>query len=200
MTDLERDDVLENETSDGSLLCMYKAGDPDAAERFCRRYVARLEGLARANFSGRLAAKVDAEDIVQSVFRRFFQAVDEGKYDVPRGSDLWSLLMVIGLNRVRWEENHHRAARRDLRRTVHFGEQGWANLLDNRCTAESRELMELMLEEVLEPLPEQYRRVAALRMENRDVEEIAERIARSKRTTERILQDIRAQLRHLLEP
>lgn len=185
--------------SDGSLLWQYKSGDAAAAEVLCRRYVKRLEGLARANFSDRLTTKIDAEDIVQSVFRRFFQAVDQGKYDVPRGADLWSLLMVIGLNRVRSEELHHRAARRDMRRTLHFDEQGWATLLDANCSAESRELMELMLDELLEPLPEQYRQVVAMRMENREVSEIAEAIGRSKRSTERILQDIRERLRHLLD-
>jgi RNA polymerase sigma-70 factor (ECF subfamily) len=184
--------------SDGSLLWLYKSGDADAAEILCRRYVSRLEGLAHANFSGRLTTKIDAEDIVQSVFRRFFQAVDQGKYDVPRGADLRSLLMVIGLNRVRSEELHHRAARRDMRRTLHFDEQGWATLLDANCSAESRELMELTLEELLEPLPEQYRQVVAMRMENREVAEIADAIGRSKRSTERMLQDIRERLRHLL--
>jgi RNA polymerase sigma-70 factor (ECF subfamily) len=197
--EMESSDETEREASDGSLLWMYKGGDADAAETLCRRYVSRLQGLARANFSDRLANQVDAEDIVQSVFRRFFQAVDQGKYDVPRGADLWSLLMVIGLNRVRTEELHHRAARRDMRRTLQFDEQGWAALLDAHCNAESRELMELMLEELLEPLPELYRQVVALRLENWEVEEIAQRIGRSKRSTERMLQDIRAKLQQLLE-
>ena len=52
-----------------------------------------------------------------SVFRRFFQATRRDDYVAPGGEDLWDLLLVITLNRVRSEQAFQRAAKRDVRRT-----------------------------------------------------------------------------------
>ncbi len=48
-----------------------------------------------------LAGRVDADDIVQSVFRTFFRRVAKGDYEVPDGEELWKLFLVIALNKVR---------------------------------------------------------------------------------------------------
>ena len=54
--------------------------------------------------------------------------------------------------------------------------------------------------EALEQLPEHLVRVIRLRMEGFEVAEIAKRVARSKRTVERLLQEALVQLRGLLHP
>src|SRR5438067_12874851 len=82
--------------SDRSLLRRLRGGSEDAATQLYRRYAHRLRALARANTSAHLARRVDAEDIVQSVFRIFFAAASQGLYDVPAGEDPWKLLLVIG--------------------------------------------------------------------------------------------------------
>jgi hypothetical protein len=74
-----------------------QAGNETAASRLYARYVARLRSLARAKLSADLTRRVDAEDIVQSVFRRFFHAARKGSYAAPAGEDLWNLLLVITL-------------------------------------------------------------------------------------------------------
>jgi DNA-directed RNA polymerase specialized sigma24 family protein len=53
--------------------------------------------------------------------------------------------------------------------------------------------------EALERLPPHHRRVVQLRLEGRDVAEIAQTIQRARRTTERILQELRFRLADLLE-
>ena len=42
-------------------------------------------------------------------------ACSQGDYDVPPGEELWGLLLVIALNKIRTEETFHRAAKRDVR-------------------------------------------------------------------------------------
>src|SRR5205823_9703271 len=104
--------------SDRSLLRRLRSGSEDAATQLYRRYAHRLRALARANTSTQLARRVDAEDIVQSVFRIFFTAASQGLYDVPAGEDLWKLLLVIALNKIRAEGVFHQAAKRDVRATA----------------------------------------------------------------------------------
>src|SRR5262249_21906478 len=110
--------------SDHSLLLEARHGNEEAAAALFLRYAPRLRDLARACFSPDLARRLDTEDIVQSVFSAFFRGVNRGQYDVPAGEELWKLLVVIALNKIRAHGNYHRAARRDVRRTV--GEQGFA--------------------------------------------------------------------------
>src|SRR3954466_1386611 len=121
MTESARDGPAPDATtapSDRSLLRRLRGGSEDAATQLYRRYAHRLRALARANTSAHLARRVDAEDIVQSVFRIFFTAASQGLYDVPAGEDLWKLLLVIALNKIRTEGDFHQAAKRDVRTTA----------------------------------------------------------------------------------
>src|SRR5215471_16211688 len=94
--------------SDGSLLRRFRTGNPGAAEQLYQRYSDRVRTLVRTNVSRALSRRLDADDIVQSVFRRFFEAARQGRYLLPAGEELWNLLMVIILNRLRSEEQFHR--------------------------------------------------------------------------------------------
>src|SRR5262249_38717285 len=104
--------------SDHSLLRRLRTGDQDAATQLYLRYAQRLQLLAPAECSAELARRVDMEDIVQSVFCSFFRGVSDGYYDIPAGEELWKLLLVIALNKIRAKGAFHRAARRDVRQTV----------------------------------------------------------------------------------
>jgi RNA polymerase sigma-70 factor (ECF subfamily) len=87
--------------SDHSLLRRLRRGQGDAFTLLYLRYAERLRALAAAQSSPRLAARVDPEDIVQSVFRTFFRRAAQGQYDVPEGEEIWKLLLVIALNKIR---------------------------------------------------------------------------------------------------
>ena len=56
-----------------------------------------------------------------------------------------------------------------------------------------------MIQEALEHLPLEYREIVQLRIEGYEVEEIAARSNRAKRTVERILQEARKRLGALLQ-
>jgi DNA-directed RNA polymerase specialized sigma24 family protein len=59
-------------------------------------------------------------------------------------------------------------------------------------------LLEVMVEDVLGQLPAPHRELVELRIQGHEVAELARRTGRSKRTVERILQDVRNRLRQLL--
>src|SRR5215213_3826967 len=103
------------EPSDRSLLFRLKGGQQDAATQLYMRYAQRLRALVRSRCSSQLSRRLEPDDIVQSVFRRFFRRVLQGDYDVPPGEELWGLLLVIALNKIRTEEAFHRAGKRDVR-------------------------------------------------------------------------------------
>ena len=87
-------DNSASEPSDGSLLRRLRKGEQDAATRLYLRYAKRLHGLATAQTGQDLKSRVDAEDIVQSVFRTFFRRAQEGHYEVPDGEEIWKLFLV----------------------------------------------------------------------------------------------------------
>src|SRR5437868_1914055 len=58
--------------------------------------------------------------------------------------------------------------------------------------------LQVVVQEALERLSPQHRRVVELRIEGHEVNEIARKTERSKRTVERVLQEARQQLRDLL--
>lgn len=183
------------ELTDQSLLRRWRSGDEDAATAIYARYASQLRRLAERRSSPALATRVEADDIVQSVFRTFFRRARERQYDVPNSDDLWRLFLVIGLNKIRNAAAHHQAAKRDVRQTVSAVE---AMIPDGRDD-ESHVILNMVIEESLAAMPESSRTVIRLRLENREVQEIADRTGRSKRSVERILQQYREQLRVLFD-
>ena len=149
--------------------------------------------LADRSTGDDLSTRFDAEDIVQSVFRTFFRRVADGHYMIPEGEELWKLLLVIALNKVRLIAEHHRALKRDVSQTQSIGDR------DVGERAEASEVLKLTIEDVLTTLPEFHREVVHYRINGYEIAEIAEKVSVSRRSVERILQAFRARLRTQLE-
>jgi RNA polymerase sigma-70 factor, ECF subfamily len=179
--------------TDGSLLRHLAHGQEAAAAALYRRYAERIRALARAKFPDHLNNRVDPDDVVQSVFRAFFESARKGLYHVPDGDTLWSLLAVVTLNKVRSLHVFHAAARRDARATVDWTSDATQGDVENDSA-----LMELAVRDVLDHLPEPERIVVELRLEGYEVTEIAGRTGRSKRSVERSLQKAREHLGELM--
>ena len=79
--------LTEQLPSDGSLLRRFRTGSAGAAEQLYRRYSDRIRTLVRSNLSRGLSRRIEADDIVQSVFRRFFEAARQGRYLLPAGEE-----------------------------------------------------------------------------------------------------------------
>jgi RNA polymerase sigma-70 factor (ECF subfamily) len=187
-------DPQPESVSDRSLLRRFRHGQTDASTALYLRYAGRLRAIAAARSSPALRRRVEPDDIVQSVFRTFFRRVNLGQYAVPNGEEIWKLLLVIALNKVRSSGEYHRAAKRDLRRTT--GGASFERTVESEATQDesSLNLLRMVVEELLQNLPEAHRRMIELRIEGHEVADIATAVQRSKRTVERVLQDFRQQL------
>jgi RNA polymerase sigma-70 factor (ECF subfamily) len=191
---LQRTPLPHTGLPDQELLERYRQGDRDAATTLYFRYAHRLEALSREKCSHDLASRLDADDIVQSVFRSFFRVARNGLYKVPAGADLWRLLLVIALNKIRAQGAYHRAAKRDVRMTCHLEACDQVAGGRRRDADSAEAFLELVAAEALDGLPDHVREMARLRLEGYEVAEIAEKVGRSKRTVERLLQECRKHL------
>jgi RNA polymerase sigma factor (sigma-70 family) len=126
----------------------------------------------------------------------FFTAAQQNSYDIPATADLWNLISVIALNKIRAMAAFHRAAKRDVRLTAALHQ----DLAEQRIKGrEGLELSQALIQEALDSLPGRQRQILELRLQSYTVEEISRRIQRSKRTVERNLQGARDQLIILLQ-
>ncbi|HEV3143377.1 MAG TPA: RNA polymerase sigma factor [Gemmataceae bacterium] len=199
LEDLEPTQVV-SEPTDQQLLEELRNGGHEAATVLYRRYAKRLRQLIRSKCSAALARRLDADDILQSVFHAFFKGAKGGCYQVPAGEELWPLLLVIALNKIRTQGSFHRAAKRDVRLTCGLDDSKvLKQSVQELETHEPMPLLQLVANEALERIPPSQREIIELRVAGHEVEQIAQIVGRSKRTVERILQSCRQQLSELLE-
>jgi RNA polymerase sigma-70 factor, ECF subfamily len=178
--------------TDESLLRRYQSGDETAATDIYLRYAHRLRALARQYCTPNFASRFDADDVLQSVFRAFFHGARRRVYAVPPEGELWGLLMVLAINKIRTLVGHHRAGKRAVGQTslVPDLDSHPATATDDSAAA----LLRMVLDEQMAALPESNRLIIRLRTEGYEVSEIAQQTGRSRRTVERVLQDFRARL------
>jgi RNA polymerase sigma-70 factor (ECF subfamily) len=186
------------EPSDRSLLRRIQQGQSDASTTLYLRYAESLLSIAAAQASPALAQRVDPEDIVQSVFRTFFRRVQLGQYSVPEGEELWKLLLVIALNKVRASGSFHRAAKRDVKRTAVGAAYDLAIESQSARDEAALNVLRIVVDDMLHDLPEAHRKIIELRIEGHEVNEIATAVQRSKRSVERELQEFRKRLQSAL--
>src|SRR6478672_1607750 len=135
--------------SDSSLVRRFRSGEDDAATKLYKRYAERLQRLAQRNTGLDLTPRFDAEDVVQSVFRTFFRRVRTGLYDLPAGDELWRLLLVISLNKIRTLAVYHRAQKRSVGATVTPGSELMSHLTDDSSETLALTSLKLVINEVL---------------------------------------------------
>lgn len=194
-----QDALSAEHVSDRSLLRRFQQGHTDASTELYLRYAQRLTAVAASQTSSDLAQRVDPEDIVQSVFRTFFRRATLGQYAVPEGEELWKLLLVIALNKIRAAGAFHRADKRDVKRTS--GGEAYEHALQSQptCDETALSLLRMVIDDLLQDLPESHRKIIELRIEGHEVNEIATVVQRSKRSVERELQDFRHRLQALID-
>jgi RNA polymerase sigma-70 factor (ECF subfamily) len=182
-------------SSDHALVDSARAGDQAAAGELYARYGERVRALVAQRIQGRVSARVGADDIAQSVFRTFFQGVAERAYSVPADRELWGLLCVLALSKVRERMAYHRAARRDIRRTTPTPDGDLDRLAGEDAGAHQ---LGLEVDDLLNAFHPSDREVLGLRMTGHELTEIAAKTGRSLRTVERVLHKARTRLRELL--
>lgn len=187
------------DATDRTLLHRLKSGEGDAASALYMRYVEHLRALAARQSSPALAARIEPDDIVQSVFRTFFRRAARDQYDIPEGEDLWKLLLVIALHKIRNAAAFHTAAKRDVRQTVAGGAGGLADWAGSTPDETGLAALRIVIDEALADAPESSKEIVRLRIEGHEVADIAAAAGRSKRSVERVLQQFRDHLKGLLD-
>ena len=175
------------------------AGDQTAATKLYERYAKRVTSLVRRRCPAPLARTAGVEDIVQSVFGTLFQRIGKGYYDVPDGEELWKLILVMALNKIRAKASYYQALKRDGNRAAAEAAPRQRIPLQEIAHGPASEDLELVFEEILERLPPENRLMARLRVDGYKVSEVAQTTGRSRRSVERILQETRLKLTELLQ-
>jgi RNA polymerase sigma-70 factor (ECF subfamily) len=187
--------MTKPESSDQSLVVRLRNGEDDAATEFYDRYVRRLFGLVHQQMADHLRASVQSEDIVQSIFKSVFRGLAAGVYDAPQGGSLWQLISIVAVHKVRRNARKRTAGKRDDRRTQPMDSFEDFDAIGNA----SPEEFELAIREAIEGLKPLEQEVAMLRVQGLTVEEISNKLDRSRRGIERSLHTIREKLIKILD-
>jgi len=179
---------------DRVLMDLWRGGDEAAARKLFDTYVERLVALARRRISQRLAARVDPEDVVQSVFRTFFHRVKEGQFSINDEDDLCKLLMRITVHKTLRQVAFHKAAKRNLGLEVDQGpdpQERLQELLGREPTTEDAVAFLDQLEHFLNRLRPQDRQILEMRLQGYSNEEIADKLGIYDRKIRRVIERIR---------
>jgi RNA polymerase sigma-70 factor (ECF subfamily) len=169
------------------------AESQEAARQLFDEYVERLLALARRRINLRLARRVDAEDVVQSVFRTFFQRLQAGNFRLEGQDDLAKVLVRITVRKTLRHIAFHQAARRDLR----LEEEGSSydplpGLIGREPTPAAAVAFLDQLEHFLGRLRPQERQILEMRLQGFSSEEIAGQLGTYDRKVRRVLERVRA--------
>ncbi len=154
------------------LACAYVSGtDSTAAERLYHRHRDATLQLATAGMSEKLKARVDPEDIYQSVSLILFQGLEQGKFRLSRAGDLRSLLAELTRRRILKKAELHHADKRSLHReTPSEAEPVSAASPSPDCPLELQEEIEALLARLRHP---RHRMVVCLALDGLTIEQIA---------------------------
>lgn len=186
------------EVSSLELLARWRRdADQEAAAALFVRYASRLIALARSQLSPKLARRVDAEDVVQSVCRTFFVRVRDGRLEIQPDSNLWQLLAAITLHKVFGQLEHHTAGKRSLRHETGSGYLPLDAVAEDPSPSEIA-AVEDERDHALQRLSPLHRRMVELRLEEHTHAEIATETGRSERMVRLVLSRFGRQLQERL--
>lgn len=170
------------------LVQRYRNGEPAAAEQLFNAYAQRLSRVAQQHLSRKLGPRVDADDVVQSVFRTFFARTAQGEFQIDSRAQLWQLLVKITITKARAQGRYHTAATRDVNVEQPGGDDDWFfNAMVCEPGPEEAAILVDEIQGVLRGLPELYCQVLQLRLEGHPVAEIADQLNMARRTVYRAL-------------
>jgi RNA polymerase sigma-70 factor (ECF subfamily) len=183
------------------LLGRVRRGDDAAAAVIFERFVDQLAAKANRHLSPAIRRRVDAEDVVQSVYRTFFRRVRQGEFQLDHWGGLWGLLTRITVRKCA-----HAARGKNRAREVPVlagtsnddPEWGWEALAREPSPSEAAALNDV-LDALLDPLRESHRAIVKLTLEGYTQEEIGQQLGCSERTVRRVLTQAQSDLEKLDE-
>jgi RNA polymerase sigma-70 factor (ECF subfamily) len=172
-----------------------QSGVPDDADQLFARYARRLTRLAAGQLSPALAGRLDAEDVIQSVFRTFFRRSDRGEFTIDSSGQLWQLLVKITLMKARAKGRYHTASKRAATAEARGDANDWLPAaLDHEPGPEDVVALVDQIEVLLHGLPPFYRQLLELRLSGHPVAEVAEQLNLSRQTIYRALKVLQNRL------
>ena len=175
-------------------------GDSIAGQEMYDRFAERIRRLAGSKLNNRLSSKLDAEDIVQSVFRSFFRQDKRGGFSFDNWNSLWALLATIATRKCARKGQELSYAKRDFRRESGLSTDQLApsEIFGKAPTNEDLVDIQDAVEWSLSGLNEMQREVVLLRLANFSTSEIGQLVGRTERTVRRIVDKFRERLERQL--
>ena len=170
-------------------------GDGNAESKLHQKFVGRLVRLASSRINARFRAKIEPEEIVQSVFVSFFRRHANGEFHFDDWNDLWALLVKITVRKCANKVDGFMSAKRNVNREVEGkvsnSRDSSINAIDSEPSPEEISIFNELLDQLLDNLTDLQQSVVVLRLQGFSNLEISEKIGRSERTVYRTLNDVR---------
>lgn len=170
--------------------------DEQAAAMVFERYARRLVGLARTRLDARMKQKLDASDVVQSVFRSFFVRYGRGEWDFSDSDGLWALLVRLTIWKCARQARNFGAGIRDVHQEA--GPDAAMYIADEEPTPDEVTELADLVEHLFAELDDDARKVVELRLQGSEVREIAEQIGMSERSTARKIDQVKERLKRVM--
>jgi RNA polymerase sigma-70 factor, ECF subfamily len=195
---------MQENDSFPELMDRLRSGEDEAAREVFARFAARLVGLARRHLDGRLAVKVDPEEVVQSAYKSFFIRQREGTLVAGNWDGLWGVLTMITLRKCADRAAYYRAGKRDVAREVAGGadDSGPGAAAEIALDREPIPEEAAVLAETVEALfravddPDE-RAILELSLQGFTAAEISESLGRAERSVRRLRERIRKRLERM---
>jgi DNA-binding CsgD family transcriptional regulator len=166
----------------------------DAAQRLWERFAPGLCDLARSRLNPRIRVREDENDIVQGLFRHFFEAQQNDRYALRSREELWRLLVRMTLCMVANASHYHQRICRDVRRErspassspmpENADDRAAGHLPFRALSPEEEAISRIELARILLLLDDRQRELIGWKLEGDTNAEIARKIRRTERTVE----------------
>jgi RNA polymerase sigma-70 factor (ECF subfamily) len=184
------------------LMDRLRSGEDGAAREVFELFTSRLVGLAKKNLGGRLAVKVDPEDVVQSAYKSFFLRQRDGGLDVGSWDGLWGVLTMITLRKCADRAAYYSAGKRDVaRETVTNADDSVTPadlVLDREPQPEEAAALAETVEELFRSLDDpDERAILELSLQGFTAAEVAEQLGRAERSVRRLRERLRKRIERM---
>ncbi len=185
----------------GEFLTKLHDGQDEAAQELFGRFSHQLIALALRNINAGLRHKVDAEDVVQSAYKSFFDRYGDRKLEAPNWNSLWGLLTLITVRKCAERAAYHGADRRDPAKEVapvRGDDRGsWMEPTGREPTPLEAAMLSETVEQLFAQLDEDERPVLELSLQGCTTREISERLGRAERTVRLLREGVRHRLERM---
>lgn len=194
---------MSNDASFADLMGRLRSGEDDAARELFVRFARRLVGLARGHLDGRLIAKVDPEDVVQSAYKSFFVRHRQGDLEVGSWDGLWGLLTLITLRKCADRAAYYGAGKRDLSKeaaaaATDSAPGAWQLAVDRDPRPDEAAALAEAVEALFRSLDDPDERgVLELSLQGYTATEISQALGRAERSVRRLRERVRKRLERM---